>query len=442
MNQMKVLLVGGGGREHAIAWKLRQSPRLGKLFVAPGNAGTAQIAENVPLKATDIDGLLAFARKEGVDLTIVGQDDPLALGIVDLFQAKGLKIFGPTRAAAQIESSKVFSKRLMKDCGVPTALFETYADYAQAIRRVQQHFATNRFPIVVKASGLALGKGAYICHGFVEAEEALDEIMVKRLHGTAGDQVVVEEYIDGPEVSIHAFCDGKSFRLFPSAQDHKPAFDGDEGPNTGGMGTIAPVPWFGTGGCGPNEVSSQVVAPILEGLRNNGSPFVGLLYPGLKLWERDPTATSEHVSYVLEFNARFGDPETQVYMRLLKTDLLDILEACIEGRLHDINVEWNPGFAACVVMASGGYPSSDYKKGLPITGIDNAEILHGVVVFHAGTKQADGQLVTSGGRVLGVTGIGATLQEALDHAYNGVERIHFEGAHYRKDIGAKSLMVR
>ncbi len=430
MNQKKVLLVGGGGREHAIAWKLRQSRRLSKLYVAPGNAGTAQIAENVPLKATDIDGLLAFALKEEIEFTIVGQDDPLALGIVDAFQVKGLIIFGPTKAAAQIEASKVFSKRLMKDCGVPTALFDVYMDHVQALENVRRYFATySGLPIVVKASGLALGKGAYVCHDLVEAEEALDEVMVKRLHGSAGDEVIIEEYVGGQEVSIHAFCDGKSFKLFPSAQDHKPAFDGDKGPNTGGMGTIAPVPWFN----GHDAVSEQIVGPILGGLREKGSPFVGLLYPGLKMPEAGPM--------VLEFNARFGDPETQVYMRLLKTDLIDIFEACVEERLHEINVEWNPGFAACVVMASGGYPSPDYKKGLPITGIDNAEILPSVVVFHAGTKQADGQLVTSGGRVLGVTGIGATLQEALDHAYNGVECIHFEGMQYRKDIGAKSIGV-
>ena len=430
MNPKKVLLVGGGGREHAIAWKLRQSPHFGKLYVAPGNAGTAQIAENVPLKATDIDGLLAFALKEGIEFTIVGQDDPLALGIVDVFQAKGLTIFGPTKVAAQIEASKVFSKRLMKDCGVPTALFDVYTDYARALENVRRHFtAYPGPPIVVKASGLALGKGAYVCHDLTEAEQALDEIMVKRLHGSAGDEVIVEEYAGGQEVSIHAFCDGKSFKLFPSAQDHKPAFNGDKGPNTGGMGTIAPVPWFNH----HDIVSEKVVGPILEGLRENGSPFVGLLYPGLKMPKEGPM--------VLEFNARFGDPETQVYMRLLKTDLLDIFEACVDGRLHEINVEWNPGFAACIVMASAGYPSPDYKKGLPITGIDNAEILPGVVVFHAGTKQADGQLITSGGRVLGVTGIGATLQEALDHAYNGVECIHFEGARYRKDIGAKSVGV-
>ncbi|MDE1970939.1 MAG: phosphoribosylamine--glycine ligase [Patescibacteria group bacterium] len=426
---MKVLLVGGGGREHAIAWKLRQSPRLGKLYVAPGNAGTAQIAENVPVKATDVEGLLAFALKEGIEFTIVGQDDPLALGIVDAFQAKGLKIFGPTQAAAQIEASKVFSKRLMKESGVPTTLFNVYTDHASALEEVRRHFAAySGLPTVIKASGLALGKGAYVCHTLAEAEQALDEIMVKKLHGGAGDQVVIEEYAGGQEVSIHAFCDGKSFELFPSAQDHKPALDGDKGPNTGGMGTIAPVPWFNAS----DAVSEQIVGPILAGLQEKGSPFIGLLYPGLKMPETGPM--------VLEFNARFGDPETQVYMRLLKTDLLDIFEACVEGRLHEINVEWNPGFAACIVMASGGYPSPDYKKGFPITGIDNAEILPGIIVFHAGTKQADGKLVTSGGRVLGVTGVGATLQEALDHAYHGVECIRFEGMQYRKDIGAKSLV--
>jgi len=436
MKKKKVLLVGGGGREHAIAWKLSQSSGIERLYVAPGNAGTASVAENVPIKATDIDGLLAFAISEGIGFTIVGQDDPLALGIVDAFQAKGLKIFGPTKAAAQIEASKAFSKRLMKDCGVPTALFNVYTDHAQALQDVRRHFADWHFPVVVKASGLALGKGAYVCHDLAEAETALDEIMVKKIHGSAGDEIIIEEYIDGPEVSIHAFCDGKSFKLFPAAQDHKTVFDGNKGPNTGGMGTIAPVPWF----TGYDDVKDQVISPILEGLRDNSSPFTGLLYPGIRLRERDPAATSEYVPNVLEFNARFGDPETQVYMRLLKTDLLDILEACVEGRLQDVDIEWNPVFAACVVMASGGYPSSDYKKGLPITGIGDAETLPGVVVFHAGTKQTDdGQLVTSGGRVLGVTAVGKTLQKALDRAYSGVERIRFEGAHWREDIGAVSL---
>lgn len=440
MNQKKVLIVGGGGREHAIAWKLRQSPRLGKLFVAPGNAGTAQIAENVSVKATDINGLLAFALKEEIEFTIVGQDDSLALGIVDVFQEKGLRIFGPTKAAAQIEASKVFSKELMEHCAIPTPLFNVYTDHALALERAKKHFATNSFPIVVKTSGLALGKGVYICRDINEAARVLDKIMIQKFHGSAGDQVLVEEYINGPEVSIHAFCDGKSFRFFPSSQDHKPVFDGNRGPNTGGMGTIAPVTWFANNG-DYNAVNNLIVNAIMRSLRNIGSPFVGVLYPGLKMRERDPATTSECVPYVLEFNARFGDPEAQVYMRLLKTDLLDIFEACVEGRLHEIDVEWSPGFAACVVMTSGGYPSPDYKKGLPITGIDKAEVLPGVVVFHAGTKQAGNQIVTSGGRVLGVTGIGTTLQEALDHAYSGVDCIYFEEAHYRTDIGMESLTM-
>lgn len=430
----KVLLVGSGGREHALAWKICQSPHLGKLYVAPGNAGTGTLAENVPIGATDIEGLLAFALKESIDLTIVGQDDPLALGIVDAFQAKGLRIFGPTKAAARIESSKVFSKQLMRILGVPTAQFEIYTAYARALAYVREHFASSTLSIVIKASGLALGKGAYPCHTLAEAEQALDEIMVKRLHGSAGDAVIIEHFVDGPEISIHAFCDGESFQLFPSAQDHKPVSAGDKR-NTGGMGAIAPVPWF----VDQDIVSQRIVGPILSilsamkktGIKREGSPFVGLLYPGLKMSEAGPV--------VLEFNARFGDPETQVYMRLLKTDILEIFEACVEGRLHEIKVEWSTQFAACIVMASAGYPSPDYRKGLPITGIDQARTLPGVVVFHAGTKIVDGQLVTSGGRVLGVTGIGATLQEALDNAYNGVECIHFEGVWYREDIGAKSL---
>jgi len=436
MEEMDVLVIGGGGREHAIAWKLCQSVRLGRLYVAPGNAGTSTLAENVPIKATDVDSLLAFTLKKGIDLTIVGQDDPLAMGIVDAFQAKGLRIFGPTKAAAQIEASKAFSKSLMRDCGVPTALFDVYKDHAQALEMVRYNFFHfHGEPIVVKASGLALGKGSYVCPGLSEAETALYEIMINRLHGSAGDEVVIERFVEGQEVSIHAFCDGNSFKLFPSAQDHKPVFDGDKGPNTGGMGAIAPVPWFDD----YDIVRKQIVGPILKGLRKNGSPFVGLLYPGLKVSKNKALATT--TLSALEFNARPGDPEAQIYMRLLKSDLLEIFEACVDGRLHEINIEWYSGFAACVVMASGGYPSSDYKKGLPIFGIENAETLPGVVVFHAGTKNVDGQLVTSGGRVLGVTGVGATLQEALDRAYRGVKCIHFDGMQYRTDIGAKSLLV-
>ncbi len=430
MSTLKVLLIGGGGREHALARKLRESPRLGKLFVAPGNAGTSSIATNVPIKATDVDALLAFALKEKIDLTIVGQDDPLALGIVNVFQAHGLKIFGPTALAARIEASKIFSKMLMQDVCIRTAAFKCFNDANNAIDFVRHWFSVPKpSPIFVKASGLALGKGAVGCKTLEEAEQAIDDIMVKRVYGTAGDQIVIEAFVPGQEISTHAFCDGNSHSLFPTAQDHKPIYDGGLGPNTGGMGTIAPVPWFNQ----MDEVSRNIVSPILNGLQKIGCPFVGCLYPGLMVQEPDIN--------VLEFNARFGDPETQVFMRLLDTDLLEIFLACVEGRLHEIDVKWKPGFAACIVMASEGYPSTNYKKGVQIHGVESAEMLPNVVVYHAGTSKVDGVLKTSGGRVLGVTCTGPTLQEALNGAYAGVHRIHFDGAQYRKDIGAKSLML-
>jgi len=429
MNQ-RILIIGGGGREHALAWKLEQSRRIAKIFVAPGNGGTAEIAENVKIRATDIEGLLAFALEKRIDLTIVGQDDPLAMGIVDLFQKNGLRIFGPSQTAAEIESSKVFSKDLMNLLHIPTAPFSILSNPEDASSIARRHFASSTEPLVLKASGLALGKGAYVCGNLEEAKVAIDDIMLTRIYGAAGDQMIIEKFIAGQEVSIHAFCDGISFKLFPSAQDHKPIFESDKGPNTGGMGTIAPVPWFTQS----KEVSELILEPILVGLKEEDRPFKGLLFPGLKISEDGPV--------VLEFNARFGDPETQVYMRLLKTDLLDIFETCVDGRLHEIDIEWYPGFAACIVLASSGYPSPDYKKHIPVTGIKDAELLPGVVVFHAGTaRRIDGHLVTSGGRVLGVTGIGATLEEALKSAYEGVDRIHFEGMQFRKDIGAKSLGV-
>ncbi|OHA16676.1 MAG: phosphoribosylamine--glycine ligase [Candidatus Taylorbacteria bacterium RIFCSPLOWO2_12_FULL_43_20] len=424
---LETLLVGGGGRECAIAWKLRQSPRLGKLYVAPGNAGTAQIAENVPISATDIEGLLKFALRKGIDLTIVGQDDPLALAIVDVFQANRLKIFGPTRDAARIESSKAFSKRFMAKYGIPTSRFEVFTKHERALEHVRRHFGSSNLGKVIKASGLALGKGVYPCGDFDEAASSLRKIMLLRTHGIAGDEVVIENFVDGPEVSMHAISDGKTHKLFPSARDHKRLLDGDKGPNTGGMGTIAPVPKFSL----YYTVHKDVIAPALFGLKEEGAPFTGVLYPGLKMPKAGLT--------VLEFNARFGDPEAQVYMRLLETDLLDILEACVEGRLKELDIEWHRGYAACVVMASEGYPDPDHKRGLTITGIDKAESLPGVVVFHAGTKEVDGNLITSGGRVLGVSAIGDTLREAIDRAYQGVECIHFKGAHYRKDIGAASF---
>lgn len=418
-----VLIIGSGGREHSLAWKLAQSPHIGKLFVAPGNGGTRQVAENVSIDATDIDGLVQFAEKNEIGLTVVGPDAPLALGVVDVFQARGLRIFGPTRAAAEIESSKTFAKNLMNEVGIPTAAFQIFSEYDKALAYVRKHGA----PIVVKASGLALGKGAYVCKTLAEAETALAEIMLDRVHKDAGNEVVIEEFLDGQEISIHAFCDGKTSVLLPPAQDHKPIRDGDKGKNTGGMGTIVPVSWVSTETM--RAVDEQIIRPTLQALAKRGRPFTGLLYPGLKMTSNGPKA--------LEFNARFGDPETQSYMRLLKTDLLDILEACVDGTLIDLAIEWRSGFAACIVIVSNGYPD-EYKKGVPLRGIAEAERMPSIVVFHAGTS-FDGELKTSGGRVLGVTAIGDTLRDALDRAYEALRLVQFEGMQYRRDIGAKAL---
>ena len=418
-----VLIIGSGGREHALAWKLAQSLRIGKLYVAPGNGGTRQVAENIPIEADDIDGLVQFAEKNEIGLTVVGPDDPLALGVVDAFRARGLRIFGPTRAATEIESSKAFAKNLMSDANIPTATFKIFSEYNKALSYVRERGA----PIVVKASGLALGKGVYVCKTLAEAEGALAEIMLDHVHKEAGSEVVIEEFLDGQEISIHAFCDGKTFVLLPPAQDHKPIRDGDEGKNTGGMGTIAPVSWVSADTL--KVIGEQVVRPTLEALTKCGRPFSGLLYPGLKM-------TSNGLK-VLEFNARFGDPETQSYMRLLKTDLLDILEACVDGTLAELTIEWHSGFAVCVVIASGGYPD-EYKKGVPLRGIAEAERVSNVVIFHAGTN-FENELKTSGGRVLGISAIGDTLRDALDRAYEAARLIQFEDMQYRRDIGARAF---
>ena len=420
-----VLIIGSGGREHALAWKLAQSPRIGKLYVAPGNGGTRDIAENIAIEATDAKGLARFAEKNSINLTVVGPDDPLALGVVDVFQSHGLRIFGPTCAAAQIEASKAFAKRLMRDSNIPTAPFRIFRKHESALEYVRKHGV----PIVVKASGLALGKGAYPCKTLAKAEKALAEIMLERAYKQAGNEVIIEEFLNGQEVSIHALCDGKTSILLPTAQDHKPIFDGDKGKNTGGMGTIAPVPWVTDQTL--REVNEQIVRSTLQALVKKGKPFTGCLYPGLKMTDEGPK--------VLEYNARFGDPETQSYTRLLKTDLLDVLDACVDGKLADLAVEWNSGFAVCIVLASGGYPGK-YKKEIPISGIAEAEKIPSVVVFHAGTVCSD-QLRTSGGRVLGVTAVGETLQVALDRAYEAVRQIKFKGMQYRKDIGAKAITM-
>lgn len=419
-----VLLIGSGGREHALAWKLKQSPQTGKLYIAPGNGGTRTLGENIPIGVTEFEKLADFAAEKKVGLTVVGPDDPLALGIVDFFRARGLRVWGPTKAAAQIEASKAFSKQLMADAGIPTAAFKIFTDYKEALEYIHAKGA----PIVVKASGLALGKGVYVCQTLEEAEQALKEIMLDKLFKDAGDEIVIEEFLDGQEISIHVLSDGKDFLMFPPSQDHKPVGEGDTGPNTGGMGTIASVPWVSTDVL--VSVGQDVVRPTLDALAKRGAPFVGLLYPGLKMTSKGPK--------VLEFNARFGDPETQVYMRLMKSDILDLFEACVDGNLAVQKIEWNSGFATNIVLASGGYPG-EYKKGLPIAGIEDAEKIPGVIVFHAGTKVENGQLVTNGGRVLSISAVGATLKESLARAYEAADKIKFEGKYMRRDIGAKVL---
>ncbi len=421
---MNILVIGGGGREHALAWKLSQSPLVKKIYVAPGNGGTQELAENIPIAPTDFKTLLEFAREKKIDLAVVGPDDALALGIADEFQNAGIPVFGPTKAAAEIEASKAFAKSFMKANKIPTADFMVFKEYGKA----KEYLQNAKFPLVVKASGLALGKGVIIAKTKEEAETALQNIMVDKIFGESGSEVVIEEFLQGKEISIHAISDGATFQMFPPAQDHKQIFDGDKGPNTGGMGTIAPLPWITTDDM--NAISKSIVEPTLQGLRDAGRPFAGILYPGLMLTNDGPK--------VLEFNARFGDPETQVYMVLLKTDLLQIIESCIAHKLNEQKIEWHPGYAVCVVLASGGYPGA-YEKGKKITGLEEAKKIKGVELFHAGTVYENGAYYTSGGRVLGVTARSETLKGALDLAYEAVSKIYFDGMHYRKDIGAKAL---
>jgi phosphoribosylamine--glycine ligase len=421
---MKILVIGSGGREHALCWKLRQSPRVTDLFCAPGNAGTASLGRNVTIPVTDIEALAAFAEGEGIGLTVVGPDDALAGGIVDVFERKGLRIFGPSKEAARFESSKAFAKRFMERHGIPTARFGEFTESAEAHRFCQKM----QYPVVIKADGLALGKGVIIAQNAEQAALAIYRIMDQRQFGDAGRRVVIEEFLTGEECSIHAMVDGRSFAMFPAAQDHKRALDGDQGLNTGGMGAYSPAPILT-----PDlerQVREQVLDPFVRGLEADGLTFKGLLYPGLMV-------TPQGLK-VLEFNCRFGDPETQAFLPLLKTDLVDVMDAVIDGRLADCTLEWRDEAAVCVVMASGGYPG-DYEKGKPIHGIEAAESDSGVTVFQAGTKRLEGQLLTAGGRVLGVTALAPDVRAARAKAYAAVEKIHFEGAHYRRDIAAKGL---
>jgi phosphoribosylamine--glycine ligase len=421
---MKILLLGSGGREHALAWKLAQSPHTKQIWCAPGNAGTAQEphAENIPINAEDLPALLKFAEEKKPDLTVVGPDNPLALGVVDLFQSRGLRIWGPNKKAAQFESSKVFSQNFMEKYGIPTAKAGTFSESKAAKDFAKQLDGC----CAVKADGLALGKGVLICHSIDEANRAIDEILLQKSFGSAGSTIVIQELLEGPEVSLHAICDGKTAKLFPTSQDHKRALDNDEGLNTGGMGTYSPTPFL----CGTEleKAGRAILDPWLKGCAAEGIDFRGLLYPGIMLTRNGPK--------VLEFNARFGDPETQVYMMRLETDLVELLNASVDGTLNKIDLRWKPEAAVCVVMASGGYPGS-YPKGLPITFPSNPPT--NAKVFHAGTALKDGRVVTSGGRVLGVTALGKDLAAAQRNAYSLVEQIRFDGAHYRKDITAKAL---
>lgn len=421
---MKILVIGSGGREHALLWKLKQSDRAEALYCAPGNAGIGQIAQCVAIAVENISALLDFALTEKIDLTIVGPEVPLTMGIVDRFQEKNLKIFGPTQKAAELEGSKAFSKDLMAKYHIPTAKYGAFTEPEKA----KAFLAQVGIPCVVKADGLAAGKGVLICETSQEAEEAIDDILVDNKFGSAGSLVVVEEFLLGQEVSMLAFTDGKTIVPMVSAQDHKRIFDHDLGLNTGGMGAYSPAPIY------TSEIHQQIVPQVLEAtiqaMAQEGRPFSGVLYAGLMLTQDGPK--------VLEFNARFGDPETQVILPRLATDLVEIILAIVEGRLADIEVKWYPEAAVCVVIAAGGYPEAA-EKGKIISGLEAADA-SGALVFHAGTKLVDGQIQTNGGRVLGISALGEDIASAIEHAYQGVEKIRFDHMQYRHDIGQKALV--
>lgn len=419
---MKILLIGSGGREHALAWKIAQSPRLTHLWVAPGNAGTCQHGENIPIAADNTTELVHFAQAHSVNLVIIGPEAPLASGLADDLQAVGIPAFGPSRAAAQIEASKAFAKAFMQRHSIPTGHSATFTEYTAAQAYLRQLVTAGQPPVVIKASGLAAGKGVIVPETWDEADLALRAIMVNRELGSAGNEVILEERLNGEEVSLLAFTDGVTLRSMPPAQDHKRLLDGDRGPNTGGMGAYAPAPI-----CPPelaDKITRTVLQPAVDGLRFEGTPYVGVLYAGMILTAGGPCT--------LEFNCRFGDPETQAILPLLETDFLDIAEACVTGRLHEVDIRWKGGAAACVVLASQGYPGKTETGKLVSMKPEEAA---NVVVFHAGTKSQMGSLVTSGGRVMGVTGLGLDLTAALSAAYRAIETIHFDGMQWRRDIG-------
>ncbi len=423
---MKLLVIGSGGREHAIVRALKKSPKANEIHVLPGNGGISEDAVCAPIAATDIDGAVAYAKEHGMDFAVVTPDDPLCLGMVDAMEAAGIPCFGPDRRAAEIEGSKVFAKGLMKKYGIPTAAYEVFDNAEEALKYVESAPA----PIVVKADGLALGKGVVVAMTREEAAAAVKNAMIDRAFGESGARVVIEEYLEGPEMSVLSFTDGSTLVPMVASMDHKRALDGDEGPNTGGMGAIAPNPYYTPEVAA--ECMEKIFLPTVRAMNAEGRPFRGCLYFGLMLTKDGPK--------VIEYNCRFGDPETQAVLPLLKTDLLDVMEAVAAGRLSEINVEWLDKCSCCLVLASGGYPKA-YKKGLPISGLTGGQLPgSGVEVFHAGTKKLpDGSLVTNGGRVLGLTAVADTLREAVETAYSAAEKIGFEDMHYRRDIGARAL---
>ena len=418
---MDILMVGGGGREHALIRKLKESKRCGAIHCAPGNGGISRDAVCHNVSGTDVDGIVKLAKELKVDLVFVAPDDPLMAGLVDALEKEGIRAFGPRQNAALIEGSKVFSKNLMKKYGIPTAGYEVFDDPKEALRYIQEQ---NTYPTVIKADGLALGKGVILAENEEQAKDALHSIMEDKVFGASGSRVVIEEFLTGPEVSVLSFTDGKTLCPMVSSKDHKRALDGDKGLNTGGMGTVSPNPFYSDEMA--KRCMEEIFLPTVKAMNEEGRPFKGCLYFGLMLTEKGPK--------VIEYNARFGDPETQVVLPRLKTDLLDIIDAVIDERLDEINIQWSQEACACVVMASGGYPGS-YPKGIEITGLNENGQADGAIVYHAGTAYQDGKVFTNGGRVLGVTALGDTLDEALDKAYDAVKTIRFDGAHYRTDIG-------
>lgn len=422
---MKVLVVGGGGREHALCWKIKQSILVKELFCAPGNGGTAEIAINVPIKAEDVTGILKFAKENAIDFVVIGPEAPLNLGLVDMLKEAGIKAFGPKKAAAMLEGSKSFAKKFMKKYGIPTADFALFSgnEYEEA----KSYILKKGAPIVLKADGLAAGKGVYVCHSIEEALMALDDILVKKVFGDAGKEVVIEECLEGEEASFLVFSDGKSIIPMDSSQDHKRVYDNDEGPNTGGMGAYSPAlvvtqEVF-------EKVMNKIIYPVIDGMAKEGTPFQGVLYAGLMIKNGEP--------YVLEFNTRFGDPEAQPLLMRIENDIVPVLLGCVDGNLHNEYLLWDQRPCVCIVIASGGYPHH-YDKGYEIKGLDDIDD-ENVVVFHAGTKRVNGKVFTDGGRVLGVSALGDTISDAIARGYSAVKKICFEKMHYRKDIGQKAL---